>query len=80
MLSLFSPYQIYAISESWCSISVLDNEITIPGYSIFWKDRQSCGGGGVILVVHNSIQVRPIFSPQNLEIVAIEIRTPSPLI
>ena len=64
-----SFYKGYAVVESWCSSSVLDKEIIVPGYSIFRKDRD-CRGGGVFLVVHDSIP----------ELVVVEIQIPRPVI
>ena len=68
----FSDYQIYAITESWCSLFVLDNEIITPNFPIFNKD---CGSrsGGVFLVVQESITSRLIPSPASLEIVSVEV-------
>ena len=74
-----SFYKVYAVAESWCSSSVLDKEIIVPGYSIFRKDRD-CRGGGVFLVVHDSIPARRISSPVSLELVVVEIQIPRPVI
>ena len=74
-----SFYKVYAVVESWCSSSVLDKEIIVPGYSIFRKDRD-CRGGGVFLVVHDSIPARRISSPVSLELVVVEIQIPRPVI
>ena len=42
------------LSETWLVPNIMDNEITIPGYSLVRKDRhrltKSCGGGVIILV------------------------------
>ena len=74
----FSDYQIYAITESWCSFFVLDNEIITPNFSIFNKD---CGSrsGDVFLVVQESITSRLIPSPASLEIVSAEVLSTRPM-
>ena len=57
----------------------MDNEIIIPGYSIFRQDRDS-HGGGIFLIVHDSIPARRISPPTPLEAIAIEILTPRPVV
>ena len=48
------PFDILTLSETWLIPNVMDNEITIPGYSLVRKDRHSltkrCGGGVIIFV------------------------------
>lgn len=52
----FKP-DIIGITESWTSDEVYDNEITIPGYDLYRKDRNhSHRGGGVLLYVKDSLQ------------------------
>ena len=41
---------VLTVSETWLSPKVTDAEITIPGYSIVRKDRNSRGGGVAIFI------------------------------
>ena len=45
---------IFTVSETWLSPKVTDAEITIPGYSVVRKDRNS-RGGGVAMFIRNGI-------------------------
>ena len=67
-----NPIDVYCITESWLSDSVFDNEILPSGYSIFRKDRGS-RGGGILVVVADSIPIKLIPSPSNLEALTIMI-------
>ncbi len=49
---LVSDFQIRAITESWLSTAVLDNETIPPQFCIDRKNRVECREGGVFLVVH----------------------------
>ena len=75
----FSDYQIYAITESWCSYFALDNAIITPNFSVLNKD---CGSrnGGVFVVVQESITLRLIPSPASLEIVSVEVLSTRPIV
>ena len=72
-----ADYKILAITESWLTPSIYDNEIIT---SLFRKDRSSGRGGGVFLAVHKSIPCKPVPSPHSLEVVSIEIPIPCKLI
>ena len=84
-LNLFQSFLFFcslpnlSITESWCSLFVLYNEIIAPNFSIFRKDRD-CRGGGVFLVVQESIPWRLIPSPASLEIVSVEVLLPHPIV
>ena len=41
---------IFTVSETWLSPKVTDAEITIPGYSVVRKDRNSRGGGVAMFI------------------------------
>ena len=51
LLSIYS-FGILALTETWMSPDITNDEIYIPGYSIFRRDRQnsvkSCGGGTLV--------------------------------
>ena len=41
---------VFTVSETWLSPKVTDAEITIPGYSVVGKDRNSRGGGVAMFI------------------------------
>ena len=51
-------FDILALSETWLTSEIWDNEISIKGYSIVRKDRQDSSkvcGGGVLIYVRDGI-------------------------
>lgn len=76
-----SSYKIYAIVETWCNNFIFDNEITVPHFQIIRKDRDS-RGGGVLLLIHDSIPFRELAqsAPNSSETVAVEIFVPQSII
>ena len=69
-----SPFNVFAITETWLSSNILNKEILPADYVIYRKDRQS-RGGGVLLAVHNSLLSTEISSPPDLEILIVELKT-----
>ena len=65
---------IIAITESWLSEPVLNNEILPTDYTIYRRDRSS-RGGGVLLCVNQSIPSNLILSHCNLELITVEIKS-----
>ena len=49
-----SKFNIFAITETWLSSSVFDNEILPSGFTIFRRDHGS-RGGGVMLAIKDKI-------------------------
>ena len=49
LCSMFN-YHIVCIVESWLCDSILNSEISLPGYTIFRRDRDGHGGGLLIFV------------------------------
>ena len=70
---------IIAVTETWLSDNILDNEILPNSYSIVRKDRQS-RGGGVMLAIKNSKSYEVMPSPPNLELIIIRIASSIPVI
>ena len=72
-----TPFDISAINESKIDESILDNEISIPGYNLIRKDRNRAGGG-VVLYIRNNIPFsdRKDLVPSSLEMVCAEINRP----
>ena len=67
-----STYKIIGLSETWLSISVLDSEILPHGYTIYRRDRESCGGGVMLAVSHN-FPSNQLPNPPNLEVVTVSV-------
>lgn len=59
----------------------MDSELSIPGFTVFRNDRSSSRGGGVLLIVRNTISARRITVPtqHNCELLLVELLTPSPV-
>ena len=74
-----SDFHIFAVTESWCSPYIYDNEITPLDYFIFCKNHDS-RGGGVFLITHNSIPSHLIPSPSSKETIAVEVLLPDPVV
>ena len=65
---------VVSIVESWLCADIPDNEISIPGYHVFRKDRHR-HGGGVLLYIKDMFVVRELATDNcnGLEILPIEI-------
>ena len=53
-------YKIIAITESWATPDITDNELGLDGFVLFRKDRSEIRvgrGGGVLLYVSNELGV-----------------------
>ena len=74
-LSYFQSF-VYAsnfqIIETWLSETITDLEILPQGYSLYRKDRGSCGGG-VMLAISNTLPSKRALSPPDLEVVSVSI-------
>ena len=46
-----------SVSETWLHENIKDDEIHIPGYNIFRRDRTTGVGGGVSIYVKENIYV-----------------------
>ena len=54
--TLKSRIHLILFTETWLNSSVLDEEVSIPGYTVFRKDRRS-KGGGVIMYTRDDLSV-----------------------
>ena len=54
--TLKSGIHLISFTETWLNSSVLDEEVSIPGYTVFRKDRGS-KGGGVIVYARDDLSV-----------------------
>jgi len=67
-----TPNSIYCITETWLSNYVLDCEILPCEYTLYRKDRGS-RGGGVLIAVSDSVPTVLISSPEELEIITVNL-------
>lgn len=68
---------VLAVTESWLSPDIPDNEVNILGFRIFRRDRPGRRpGGGVCIYVHHSflVSLAPKYSHPSLEMLWIRIR------
>ena len=63
--------------ETWLSGHIYNNEIFPPNCTIYRKDRSS-RGGGVMLEIDMSIPSKLLTSPDDIEVVTVEILTSKP--
>ena len=48
-------FQVFAVSESWLVSSILDSEVSVPGYTLIRNDRKARQGGGTAIYVKDGI-------------------------
>ena len=68
-----SSVNILAVSETWLTKLIFDNEILPTNYTIFRNDQGS-RGGVVLLAVKDHIATKLLSSPTNLEMLTVEIK------
>ena len=68
-----SSIDILAVSETWLTELIFDNEILPTNYTVFHNDQGS-RGGGVLLAVKDHIATKLLSSPANLEMLTVEIK------
>ena len=66
-----NPDVIY-ITETWLSGEISDNELSIVGYLLYRRDRDR-HGGGVLLYVRESIQVKSPPQCPDLELLTLSL-------
>ena len=62
---------VLGLSETHLNESVVNNVLTIPGYSVYRKDRLNGGGGGVLIYTSNSLVVERRTDIESAEIESI---------
>ena len=65
-------YDIIAITETWLTKNIFDNEILPINYTIYRNDRGS-RGGGVLFAVWDNIISKVLPSPTNVEMLTLEV-------
>ena len=76
IIIITTPYSIYCITETWLSDSIFDFEILSCEYTIYHKDRGSCGDG-VLTAISESVPSVLISSPADLEVIAVNQNGPT---
>ena len=68
---------ILAINETRLDSSILNGEVSIPGYTLERKDRNR-SGGGVALYIRDSINYKRLndLPDANLELISIQVSKP----
>ena len=71
------PVDVLSVNETRLNDTINNDEIRIPGYVVFRKDRSRNGGGVVLYIreVHNVTEKAEVV-PSELEAVCIEINKP----
>jgi len=72
-------FDFIAITETWLSDNIFDNEILPTNYTIYRNDRGS-RGGGVLLAVRDNIASKVLPSPTNIEMLTVEVELSQTLI
>ena len=62
LITRYAP-DILMITESWCSVSILDCDLALPGYALFRKDRASGRGGGCLIYTSGPLKVNYYHHP-----------------
>nr|VZI52227.1 unnamed protein product [Spirometra erinaceieuropaei] len=55
-LAELSP-DVLAVTETWLSGNISDNEVALPGYQIYRRDREHRQGGGILVYVNEGLAV-----------------------
>ena len=69
---------IFAITETWLTNYIYNNEILPSNFAIYRNDRES-RGGGVLLAVDLSIPTKVISSLNDIEAIAVHLLTRNPI-
>ena len=75
LVSVHKPLNIICITESWTSHDITGQELSIPGFHLFRRDRNR-HGGGVLMYVSDTIQCKRlniICAGEDLEILSIAV-------
>ena len=69
-----SSLDVIAITESWLTQYIYDNEILPIGYNIFRHDRTSARGGGVLIAVKNKIPAKLVSSALSNHVESVSVK------
>nr|VZH89441.1 unnamed protein product [Spirometra erinaceieuropaei] len=48
---------VLAVTETWLSANISDNEVALPGYQIYRRDREHRQSGGIVVYVNDGLAV-----------------------
>ena len=71
---------VIAVTETWLSQSIFDNEVLPNGYSVYRKDRQYRGGGGILIGTASHISSSFLYSQSDPDVLLSSPFFPSPII
>lgn len=69
------PFHIFCVTETWLNKNYSNHEIAPPNYSIYRNDRDS-RGGGVAIIVANSISSNLVCSHNDVELLIVDVLAP----
>ena len=75
ILCISEQSDVICISESWLDAHIKDEDISLPDYQLFRRDRLGQPGGSVAMYIHESIPAtrRTDIENQHLELVMTEL-------
>ena len=65
---------IIGIAESWSNSGIKDAEISMLGFTVFRKDRNGEGGGGILLYIRDYIEPQEVMMGRVWEIAWAKIK------
>ena len=71
-------YQIIAITETWLTSSIYDNEILPSQYTIYRSDRKS-RGGGIMIAINQSIPTKIVSCSKEVEALTVQLLLKQPI-
>ena len=71
--SIYLP-DVICVVETWLSSDILDSEISLPGFSLFRRDRNR-HGGGVLVYIQSGLFSSEIKLASSLEFILLSIKT-----
>ena len=75
---LSHDFQIIAITETWLSNFIYDNEILPPSFSIYRHDCKT-RGGGILIAIKQTIPSRIISIPDEVEALTVQLMLYEPI-
>jgi len=76
LIDIYNPYDVIGM-ESWLSEEINSAEVSRDNYITFRKDRCSWGGG-IFMCVKNYIDCRELWTVEDSEMVAVEVKGRNP--
>ena len=75
LLCIDKNFDVICVSETWLDNTISDDDITLPEYQVFRRDRNR-HGGGVAIYAHNSLPIKYLddFNMDGIELTCVEIK------